>query len=310
MSIHIGSVIKEELIKQEITVSAFAKKINRSRNVIYDIFKRSSIDTTLLSKIGLILKKDLFSLYSDQKEYKKEGINTVMTSAELYNRFTENSIYNNAGLGIDLFPAGPTLNDIGDADTGPNDFMNFPVFQNVNLNSLSGITTISGTIDYTVFSGANGIKIELFKSDNDASGYGQGKEFIGSALANASGNWTFNCACLAGTDIITATATDQLGNTSEFSLNSSITVGINNISRNENVLVYPNPANSKVEIEFPDSNFQNAEYKIVNLLGELLQTGYLKEMKNTISINTLPQGIYYLQLNSNNYSSIKKIVKH
>ncbi|OFY87975.1 MAG: hypothetical protein A3F72_08370 [Bacteroidetes bacterium RIFCSPLOWO2_12_FULL_35_15] len=235
---------------------------------------------------------------------------TVMTSAELYNRFTENSIYNNAELGIDLFPAGPSPNDIGDTDSGANDLMNFPVFQNVNLNTLSGITTISGTIDYTVFSGANGIKIEIFKSDNDASGYGQGKEFIGSALANASGNWTFSCSCLAATDIITATATDQLGNTSEFSLNSSITVGINNISRNENVVVYPNPATSIIEIEFQDTNFQNAEYKIVNLLGELLQTGYLEEMKSTISINTLPQGIYYLQLNSKSDFIIKKIVKH
>ncbi len=96
---------------------------------------------------------------------------TVMTAAELYNTFTENSIYNNTGLGIDLLPSGPTGNDVGDIDTGPNDFMNFPVIQNLNLNTSNGITTISGIIDYTVFGGANGIKIELFKSDNDASGH-------------------------------------------------------------------------------------------------------------------------------------------
>ena len=75
-------------------------------------------------------------------------------------------------------------------------------------------------------------------------------------------------------------------------------------------MVYPNPATSIIEIEFQDTNFQNAEYKIVNLLGELLQTGYLEEMKSTISINTLPQGIYYLQLNSKSDFIIKKIVKH
>jgi hypothetical protein len=74
MAIHIGKKIKEELYKQEISVSAFAKKINKSRNVVYDIFGRESIDTSLLNKIGLILRIDFFSLYSEQKEYKKEGV--------------------------------------------------------------------------------------------------------------------------------------------------------------------------------------------------------------------------------------------
>lgn len=57
-------------------VSSFAKKINRSRNVVYNIFERESIDTALLNKIGLILRMDFFSLFSEQKEYKKEGITT------------------------------------------------------------------------------------------------------------------------------------------------------------------------------------------------------------------------------------------
>jgi transcriptional regulator with XRE-family HTH domain len=71
MAIHIGKTIKEELYKQGISVSAFARKINRSRNVIYDIFERESVDTALLNKIGLVLRIDFFSFYSEQKEYKK-----------------------------------------------------------------------------------------------------------------------------------------------------------------------------------------------------------------------------------------------
>ncbi|MBA3971344.1 MAG: hypothetical protein H0X46_04250 [Bacteroidetes bacterium] len=78
MAIHIGKRIKEELYKQDISVSAFAKKINRSRNVVYDIFERESIDTALLNKIGIILRLDFFSIYSDQKEYKKEGVISVI----------------------------------------------------------------------------------------------------------------------------------------------------------------------------------------------------------------------------------------
>lgn len=74
MAIHIGKKIKEELYSQGISVSAFAKKINRSRNVVYDIFERESIDTDLLNKIGKILNCDFFSLYSAQKEYSSSGI--------------------------------------------------------------------------------------------------------------------------------------------------------------------------------------------------------------------------------------------
>jgi len=82
MAIHIGKKIKEELYKQGISVSAFAKKINRSRNVVYDIFERESIDTSLLNKICLVLRLDFFSIYSEQKEYKKEGMSQQFVKEE------------------------------------------------------------------------------------------------------------------------------------------------------------------------------------------------------------------------------------
>ncbi len=74
MVIHIGKKIKEEVSKQRMSVSAFAKKISRSRNVVYDIFDRESVDTDLLHKIGKVLNCDFFSLYSAQKEYSQEGV--------------------------------------------------------------------------------------------------------------------------------------------------------------------------------------------------------------------------------------------
>jgi transcriptional regulator with XRE-family HTH domain len=82
MGIHIGKKIKEELYQQGISVSTFAKKINRSRNVVYDIFERESIDTSLLNKISLILRIDFFSVYSEQKEYKKDHVEPLVIKDE------------------------------------------------------------------------------------------------------------------------------------------------------------------------------------------------------------------------------------
>lgn len=73
MAIHIGKKIKEELYKQGISVSAFAKKINRSRNVVYDIFERESIDTSLLNKICLVLRLDFFLYLFRTKRIQERG---------------------------------------------------------------------------------------------------------------------------------------------------------------------------------------------------------------------------------------------
>ncbi|MCE3229774.1 MAG: hypothetical protein K0S32_4325 [Bacteroidetes bacterium] len=79
MAIHIGKKIKEEIYRQGVSISGFARKINRSRNVVYDIFERESIDTALLNKIGKILNCDFFSLYSAQKEYSSETVKNFYT---------------------------------------------------------------------------------------------------------------------------------------------------------------------------------------------------------------------------------------
>lgn len=91
MAIHIGKKIKEEMYKQNISVSDFAKKINRSRNVVYDIFGRESIDTDLLNKIGKILNCDFFSMYSSQKEYSLDTVKhfNVNESAVSYGKNSE-----------------------------------------------------------------------------------------------------------------------------------------------------------------------------------------------------------------------------
>lgn len=49
--IHIGELIKAELQNQERSISWFARKLYCDRSNAYDIFRRKSIDTELLSRI-------------------------------------------------------------------------------------------------------------------------------------------------------------------------------------------------------------------------------------------------------------------
>ena len=53
--VNIGQNIKDELQRQERTVSWLARKLNCTRAAVYRIFDKNSIDTALLTKISQIL---------------------------------------------------------------------------------------------------------------------------------------------------------------------------------------------------------------------------------------------------------------
>jgi len=142
-----------------------------------------------------------------------------------------NSIFNNGpsdpesqlGLGIDLTPGGPgvTPNDDGDADTGPNGYQNFPVLTSVKVSAVSNDEVkITGSLDSrpnTTY------EVEFFGNDAlDPSGFGEGRYFLGASnvTTDASGHISFETvgfSLVPGALRVTATATDPLGNTSEFS---------------------------------------------------------------------------------------------
>jgi len=140
------------------------------------------------------------------------------------NAILGNSIFSNAGLGIDLTPDGVTSNDTGDADTGANNLQNFPVLSSAVR--VTGGTTVNGTLN----SKANqSFRIEFFTSPAaDPSGFGEGKVFLGGVVVttDSSGNASFTVTLAgvpAGSQVITATATDSGNNTSEFSRAISVT---------------------------------------------------------------------------------------
>jgi parallel beta-helix repeat protein len=136
------------------------------------------------------------------------------------NAIRGNSISDNGALGIDLDPAGVNANDAKDPDGGANLRQNYPVI--TSAVSGGGSIVIQGTFNSTP--SASGFTLEFFASPScDASGYGEGRTFLGvlSAVAtNASGNASWSVTLpltVSPGSAITATATSSSKNTSEFS---------------------------------------------------------------------------------------------
>jgi hypothetical protein len=138
----------------------------------------------------------------------------LAASAGTGNALLGNSFINNQELGIDLGDDGVTLNDPDDSDSGPNNFQNTPVL--TDARSIDGTTTIFGkltSLPNTFF------RIEFYLNDTADT---EGQTFIGFIFVATpeDGVASFASAFLfpaTYTQFITATATDPLNNTSEFS---------------------------------------------------------------------------------------------
>lgn len=67
MKIHIGEKIKARAKELRVGPTELAKKISTSKQNVYGIYKRESIDTILLDKISKALQFDFFVLYIQPK---------------------------------------------------------------------------------------------------------------------------------------------------------------------------------------------------------------------------------------------------
>jgi len=134
-----------------------------------------------------------------------------------------NAIYGNTKLGIDLastLPGGTvTANDGTDPDTGPNNLQNFPVLDFIVQPCQVPGSLNSANVAVSGFGSAYPVKFDFFANTAcDSTGFGPGEQYLGSAeLTGAPGNFTFSFTPVPGKPVITATATDANGNTSEFS---------------------------------------------------------------------------------------------
>jgi hypothetical protein len=192
-------------------------------NIVHNEIFKNGDDSALDAGIEIDNQASLFDM--------SENMQNVVPSN--HNRITDNSIYDNRGLGIDLVA---DHNEDGDTEIdhgvgckpkadpiNPNDCLDPPGFKTQAGNKIVG-HSCSLCI------------VEIFKADDDPSdnsplnqhhgeGVGStnvpGHYYLATGSADADGNFSINLPCGLGAMDLTATSTDKTKNTSEFSLNTS-----------------------------------------------------------------------------------------
>lgn len=152
--------------------------------------------------------------------FPNDGITVVGFAHQ--NRFLSNLFSRNRDQCIDLGDEGVTPNDDGDVDSGPNDLLNFPVFDSIRELE-TGLFTVFGTAPAEA-------GVDLYLAAEYGSGtfipelndHGPVYALLGMGVADGSGFFEIDSIAETEWSLITATATDPLGNTSELSRNKSL----------------------------------------------------------------------------------------
>jgi len=160
----------------------------------------------------------------------------------------------------------------------------------VNVSSLATLTSTvddaNGSIDLTV---AGGMAPFTFDWDNDGTGDNDDSEDLTDLSTG-----TYN-----------VTVVDDFGCESTHQV--SITVDAISNSIEQFVDVYPNPTTHFINIDLKENN--SANYRLINLVGENIESSNITNQNNKLDVSTLENGIYFLEIEIGGKKMINTIVK-
>jgi hypothetical protein len=87
--------------------------------------------------------------------------------------------------------------------------------------------------------------------------------------------------------------------------------GIEDNTGTSGIDVYPNPTSGKFSVTMYLPNTEQARVSIMNLLGEeitVVHNGKLTSAQYEVDLSNQPAGVYYVKVQSDNTSLLKKIV--
>ena len=80
----------------------------------------------------------------------------------------------------------------------------------------------------------------------------------------------------------------------------------------KNIVVFPNPSNGIIQIILSGFKGQRSELRIMDVIGNVVLRETLNDLDErntkTFDLSKFPSGLYYVKLQSDNYSAIRKII--
>ena len=241
--------------------------------------------------------------------YNSDGILVFNNSQR--NTISENIIGFNRGWGIKVAGVNSTNNTISRNSISKNIGLGIDNYDGGNLELSPPVIVSASNTEISGTAGPNQV-IEIF-----ADSANEGQVYIDSTVSDASGNFKILLSSLPVLPYITATATDDLGNTSEFSSPSIVT----DIASAEDKIPteyalyqnYPNPFNPSTVINWQLPASSNTILKIYDVLGNEIETLINKQLppgnyKVTFDAKNLSSGVYFYRLETKSSSITKKML--
>lgn len=176
--------------------------------------------------------------------------------------------------------------------------------------SVVAVNSCGNSTPTSYFVNVSPLPTATISSSNDTlfSVYGPGNQcqwyLNGSPINGATGNFYIPVANGNYSVHVLDPITICTGTSADFSV---LNVGINSIESKNQLQVYPNPANNKIEIQIPE-NFKNASLTIYNVSGQSVLKTEVNEIINSINISELSEGVYTLVAQKGNDKTINRIL--
>jgi len=85
-----------------------------------------------------------------------------------------------------------------------------------------------------------------------------------------------------------------------------------NPAAEKTMVVYPNPSNGIIQIVLSGFKGQRSELRIMDVIGNVVLREVLDDLNErntkTVDLSKFPNGLYYVKLQTDNYSEIRKII--
>ncbi|WP_370641058.1 T9SS type A sorting domain-containing protein [Flavobacterium anseongense] len=100
---------------------------------------------------------------------------------------------------------------------------------------------------------------------------------------------------------------NTIENTNAVSASCNLTLSIPENNLSDAIKVYPNPAEDYLTIDWSNLEINFVSVSLINNLGQIIFKKSIDSNRNTISVDDLVKGMYYLKIESSEGQLIKKV---